>query len=1198
MKIKRLNIFGFKSFVDKTSFTFPRGITSVVGPNGCGKSNIVDAIRWVLGEQGAKSLRGKAMDDVIFNGSERRRPTGMAEVILTFSNEDGLAPPGYEQHAEISIKRRLYRSGESEYYINNALCRLKDIVELFMDTGIGSRAYSIVEQGYVDWLINSKPEDRRSLIEEVAGVHKYKARKNAALRKLEATEQNLLRVKDIIVEVKRQMNSLKYQARKAKNYKTIKDKIKDIECFLWAEEYNALKIKRESVEEEIENLKCMEMETSTNLSNKEDVHERIKLASFKKDDELRSARERLMKAEGALKEVETDMEVSQAKIDNFQRELSNLKRDIEYLNGSKERLEEERLSLREAKNSLSKDIEERERELHKKEELLNVLLTRLSPEQAVLKEKKQSIIDVITELTSRKNNISYLETAKGDLKRRLEKNQRDGEDIKRLLSVNNGCLRKLSEQLVEFKKKGEGFKKVLKEGLMNLEEIKEAYLKKDKELNTLKDEFNKRASRLDSLKELDRTLEGFDSAVKSIMERGDSEEGKERGIHGVVADIIEPQPRYERAVEAVLGERLQYMIVEGQREGLEAVQYLKTVESGRGGFIPVKVREKEVKKTAPKPLHPKVENHLLDCVKVRDGYTSIANHLLRDVVVVEDIHSAIDVWGGNGFDKTFVTLEGDIIDCWGVLLGGSLDNGKGSGILKRRREIKELSSVVEKLTQRQHRLEAECCELSNRLSDKELEIEKLKEENHEREKEEIAWEKEYNRLEGENAHLESRQEILDLEREEFLNDLDDLSARLKQSITEKAEIEIRKTSDEGSLNLLEEKVKHITEEIDSSNSIVTELRVDLASWKEKREALYNASLKADEQFEDIERRLVSIRRRCIVSEEDKKRLTSHIEALKGVIEKVLRDKDILRMEMIKREEEYKGIIEEIKGMEDGIAVERRKLSGLDKEASNLQLTFKELEMNLKHLKEKVSERYQENIDAYIPLEGERFSKEEARDRLVELQKRVESFGEVNLAATEELIELENRHNFLSSQQDDLSMSIEGIHKAIGKINRITRKRFKDAFDTINEKFREVYARFFEGGKAELKLTDESDLLESGVDIVAQPLGKKLQSITLLSGGEKALTALSLIFSVFLIKPSPFCLLDEADAPLDDANILRFNNMIKGLSKDSQFVLITHNKKTMEIADTLFGVTMEESGVSKLLSVNVVEQERNREIVFS
>jgi chromosome segregation protein len=872
-------------------------------------------------------------------------------------------------------------------------------------------------------------------------------------------------------------------------------------------------------------------------------------------------------------------------------ERTNLEREIKESKEQGEQLNKENAHLKETLASITQDIENKKGELKHKEDALNSLLAKLLPKESFLDEKKKSLINIVTDLTTQKNTVSYLSQGVEALKKKIAVNQKEKEKNRSLGTDVQTNIQEVSHNIDELREKRELFKAKLKEELHTIEQIKKEFLEKEKAFHRSKEQYTRKSSKLHSLIELDKNMGDFCEAMKSILERGETGKDIRNGIHGFVADIIETLPQYEKAVEAVLGEKLQYVITEKQEQGVEAIQYLKSENTGRGGFIPLKLREVEEGQN-DNPLPTNAKAPLLDCVTIKKGYEQVIKHFLRDVILMDDIDSAVKIWEKNGIAQTIVTLDGDIIDPSGALTGGS-HCGKDSGVLKRKREIKELQHTVKNLKEEEERAEEVVLRLSQNKLDAEKEFEIVREESHKLEIEELAQENDYKRLEKEHSVLKSQQELLNLEGDEFLHDLEEISSKLKATVEEKEALESKLLQGEKSLDLLEKHIKALREEKEFLFKELTDLKVVLASLREKSESLQNASCKARNNMTEIEKRLSLARERMIKYVEEEDQLLADIETLKGNLESALNEKDKSRAEKIKKEEDYQVFLVEIKTLDEEIGQRRSELSTYQKSITESQLTLKEFELKLMHLQEKVRDKYTTELESCTSLNQEEdLPKDEVKEKLELLQRKIIALGEVNLAATEELEQLEERYNFLTSQQSDLNNSIEGLHKAINKINRVTIKRFKEAYETINSKFQEVYSRLFEGGMAELRLTDESNLLECGIDIVAQPQGKKLQNVTLLSGGEKALTALSLIFSIFLIKPSPFCILDEADAPLDDANILRFNKMVTELAKKSQFILITHNKKTMEIAESLFGITMGESGISTLLSVKINDTDSN------
>lgn len=1184
MKIKKITIHGFKSFVDKVTLNLSNGTSGIIGPNGCGKSNIVDAIRWVLGEQNARHLRGKNMEDIIFNGSEARKPLGMAEVVLTFSNEDGLAGPNFASFSEIEITRRLYRSGESEYCINKVQCRLRDIVDLFTDTGIGTRAYSIIEQGQVGWLVSAKPEERRIIFEEAAGINKYKHKKEAALRRLAATKENLTRVSDIISEVKRQLNSLNRQAKKAERYKALKDDLRSIDLYLTSLEYNRLKGSLASTAKRLEGLKDEELSLAASSASRETLIEEIKTDFLNAENDYKAIRERVFKLEKAIQGQEQASTLARVRVEELKRGEERLNREIEELKGSKAAAAGEIEGIAASIEEVSSFIETESAKLAENSALLETAVRELRAKEAELAAERTETLKTSTRINDIRHSIQSQIKDEENLRVREAKAASVRKEAAEALAGKEEPLGRLRERLEDVSAKKQAAEVDLasiRERLSTLEKDKTAA---SEELKAARGEHSRAAARLSTLEEMERNHENLQGGAKSIMRM----EGK-TGVHGLIADVIETNPGYEKAVEAVLGDRLQYVVVESHRNGVEAIEYLKKNSAGRGSFVPLK----EARAGSPVPVeagglgHPGIKE-LISEVKVKEGYHSIINYLLGDTLIVDCLESGLELWNGGAY-STLVTLEGEIIDPLGAITGGTASSA-GSGILQRRGEIKATRELAAVLEARVAGLEESLGVIETEIRATEALIEEKREALHALDIERVNAQSETKRIEDETSRLRAAEAEAGREIEETGKRLAAIAIKKTGMLKEREELELGMTEREERASVLAAAITGLASGKEGLQSVVTEIRVALAQSKERFESLKKRAAEKTGLIENTERRIAA-RLREIESgrgeAEVKERESGDIKAmLEGLLEEVA----LVKKEEVSRKELLEGLTTRIKEVEGELKGLKTKYSELQELKGELSIEIKEMELGVDNLKEKVAERYGADIDVFEPEttvipEGDAPPDIEALDaKRTDLRGKIAALGEVSLSALEEFAELDQRHNFLLEQQADLTKSCDGLHAAISRINRTTREKFKSTFEEINNKFRENFPRFFNGGKAELRLTEDSDILDAGVEIVAQPPGKKLQNITLLSGGEKALTATSLIFSIFLIKPSPFCLLDEVDAPLDDANIDRFNLFVKDMSQLSQFILITHNKKTMEMADALYGITMEEPGVSKVISV--------------
>ena len=1181
MKLKSLEVIGFKSFVDRLHLSFPEGITTIVGPNGCGKSNVVDAVLWAIGERSAKHLRGRLMEDVIFNGTDGRKPLGMAEVGLTFSNEDGLAPEAYGQYSEITVTRRLYRSGESEYLINKVPCRLRDITDLFLDTGIGVNGYSIVEQGRVEHLINANPQDRRFLIEEAAGIAKYKERKRLALMKMEATQQNLLRIQDIIAEVKRQIVTLERQVKRAEEYKAIRKEVKEIEIRFALQEYAELSEKGEAARGYLKALRDRELEISTQSAKKEALIESMRLSGMEEEEKLRSLQQEVFELGRKIQRTENEIEF-------FHREEGGLqKQENQFIEEIRESLRAWRGTRRERwrTEQSKKELEEGSRE---NEEILKELETLFndfrSTHQELLEEleaEKVELIDTLTQLTSLKNRLTHLEERKEDLQKRIRSNLKESEEVRtRLAQLEEAFSEKIKERELNLSIQSVyQEEKVRWEG--ELEGLKEIFHQRQTERSVLEETLRQDRSRYLSLKELQENYEGYEKGVRSILLRKREEQERWKGILGAVADILEPDPKYEIPLEAVLGQRLQYLIVAGETEAMGAISFLKRESLGRGSFVPVGVKGNQAQPLYAEEGRPVP---LLQFVNVKEGFAPIAEFLIGDVGVVEHLEGALHWIKKEGGFGTLVTLEGEVVERSGVVSGGSLD--QGLGLLERRREIKDLELRVKEAEEECRKAYEEEERLQKVIHEKGVQLEGRRKEIQEKEIELLHQERDLEGLKKELSQFHQRMEVIQFEQKQLEEENQDLEKEKREVSAQMEREEAKKKDGEGKVQLLKKKVEEVGEGTEDLGGTITEKKVFLASVEERKRGLegqiQNLSETQRSLREQISKKVKGVRECRVERVSLRKKIQQYERELKESLEKYRVNEGALSTQR----EKVETLSNEWKEVEASSKYLRRELEDVRHKIHAEEILASEVQLKLSHLQESIKERYGTTLSTSIGASPAEFLKEEMSKRLAELKSALEGFGEVNLMAIEEYQELKQRYDFLSEQQADLHQALDSLKKAILRINRTTTRRFLEAFHLVNEKFKEVFMRLFKGGQASLILLDEQDPATTGIDIIAQPPGKKLQDIDLLSGGEKALVATALLFGLFMIKPTPFCLLDEMDAPLDDANINRFIELVKEFSKTSQFVIITHNKNTMEASNTLYGITMETPGVSKVVSVRL------------
>jgi chromosome segregation protein len=1184
MKIKRVDVCGFKSFSEKITLGFPPGVTALVGPNGCGKSNIVDAIRWALGEQSYKQLRGKCMEDVIFNGSESTKPVGMAEVILTFSNENGHPIVDYLDFTEISVGRRLFRSGESEYFINKVPCRLKDITDLFLGTGVGHRAYSIVEQGKMDFVLNAKPEERRILIEEAAGITKYKERKAAALRKMEATQQNLLRLSDVIGEIKRQMNSLNRQAKRAERYKAYREEMRALELGQAAQTCRKLESQRKEMQASLQALQDAEIKATSEIKEVEALSERIKVNLLDLERDLTAHQERHSEIEGAIQKHETQVELAVREQDNLQKQALRAQEEIGKLTQQKEENERETQRYEGDRRDLDERIASQTAFLTGKEKILLEAKGKNAAAEQALSQEKNTLVDLLTHRAHLKNVVIDLKRRSEELARSQGKIAKEREEAELKVRETRALMAHLSQRLADLRNSRRQVEEERDRKTAEGKELKRSLSDLQESLAAFREPLNLKSSRLSSLLELQRNFEGYQEGVRAILLKRLAQGPSQNGIYGLVEDIIETEPKYECVVESVLGERLQYIIVQSHQESLEAIDYLKVQRSGRSSFIPLQVKESPVSAPACPPQDGVIP--LLDVVKVKDGFAHLASYLFGDVWVVSDLRQAIDLWNRDSFWKTLVTLDGEVLHPSGVLTGGSKEQ-VGSGTFHRKREIRDLTQSTEALRQEVASLEGSQEQLSSNIKNLEASLDGLAQALHREDLQILREEKELEQHQVELQRWMQKIETLQFEESQLSEEQLELKERARENEAAIEACDLLKDEKEKALRRREEDLQTWKTQIEGLVAETTEVKVLLGALEEKRQSLEQNLERARRSSQETES-LFSLRREefqeCIrlsgVAQEHQREAEAELHHL-------LSEHQDLQSHLERKKEALLREREKLEKAESDGRERREALQALTEQKSALSMKLMELDLNLKHILSNVEERHRISPESLLAREDERdYFSPEMEARLGELKSLIESMGEVNLMAIQEYEESKNRLEFLTEQEADLVQSLEALDQAIKKINRTSRKRFAATFEAVNQKFKETFTDLFNGGRAELVLVDESNLLETGVEIIAQPPGKKLQNVHLLSGGEKALTAVALIFALFFINPSPFCLLDEVDAPLDDANIGRFNKMIRQLAEKYQIIIVTHNKRTMELADTLFGITMEEPGISKLISVKL------------
>ncbi len=1188
MRLTKLEMHGFKSFFHQTTLSFSPGISAVVGPNGCGKSNIADAIRWVMGEQSPSKLRGKSMEDIIFAGTAGARSMGYAEVNLSVARTNGPFPAPFHHYNELTITRRLYRSGESEYLINKAPCRLKDIVNLFMDTGLGARGYAIIEQGSIGRIIDSGPEERRAWIEGAAGIVKFKAQRQAAMRKLESTSHNLERVADILAEVERQARSLNLQAKKAQRYRDYTERIRVLELALAALRYEELTRelnKREAAAKAIGDRRELLLNKETAVSAALEA-DRLRLAeqerrlADKREQRVRlgSRVQALEQQQGFLKEkgeaLKARQERDKIRMAEENSRLDELAKEREGLEGLARDLESELAAGRAERNELDARLDEARELAGAKTKTVSRLKDRLI-------DLASSRARAHNALISAEERLGGLNARRRRLAEQAEQAEKEREELSAALEHNRARLEEVTSQITELTGQRDELENLRGEAE---EDLLEAQTRRDETAQ----EIRELSGRLAGLTALEEAHEGLDKGVKTLLtDKGLIERLGGRPFLGLVADGVRVGQDLEAAVEAALASAVQHLVAQGRDEILAALESLKSSGRGRAGLISPALLSPAAE---PRPA-PEGARLLAEAIEFTGPTGQAARAIIGDALVTDDLDAALAVWQADGRRRSVVTLAGEIISPPGVIVGGRKSDSDASLLARQRtiRELKERLKELEAVRAEQDRAVAKVAEQRNLFGEQ---IVDLTARLRKAEAEQVEAEKE-------SAGLTIRLKELDRLRQVLTAEADSLTAeeeRLEATKAEQAELAARAEAEQKEL---ERELTEAEAEAEAAGSRAAELREELTGVKVRLSRLNSQKEQLKSAVERIEGDLARTRER--------------IESLAADLAAAAQERDELDRAGISAEEELKLLTRQVREQEAEIGREQERLSilqeelgergdelkslrdqvrGVEEEARQAELALSQTRFNLEHLTEDIAQRYQidlaESFNQHIDRE---LDQPAAKEELDDLKSKVQRMGAVNPTAVEEYQALIERKEFLEGQVADLTASMNDLKAAIRKINKTTLERFSETFKAVAAKMEELGPILFgEGAKAQLILTDPDNPLESGVDIKIQPPGKRLTNMGLLSGGEKALAAATLLFAIFLIKPSPFCLLDEVDAPLDEQNVERFNRLVKEIGRHSQILMITHNRRTMESVDTLYGVTMPEPGVSRMVSVRLDSKE--------
>ena len=1179
MHLKRIELQGFKSFADKTVLEFLPGITTVIGPNGSGKSNISDAIRWVLGEQSMKSLRGSKTEDVIFAGTQNRKSLGFTEVSMVIDNSDQKLPIEY---MEVTITRKLYRNGESGYFINKTPCRLKDVLELFMDTGIGKDGYSIIGQGKIDEILSNKSEERRHIFEEAAGIVKYRVRKVESEKKLEQAKLNLLRINDIISEIETNIEPTKLQAEKAKEFLRLRDELKSIEIGLFIYNINDYKKKIEEILNDQEVFNTQLVRESERLSNMQELKEELKENIDKITNQIEQMQNLGFENEKKKEQINSSININLEKISNNKANYERLEKEISENDEKLVMLEDEKNQKQVKKTNLTENREKFAKELEEKETELKVLTDKMSEKELEIEEKKKKIEDNTDERYEMTNTISTLvaNVENSNARKKAIKSEIE-QDISELDS-SRLIKSEISQKFTEIETK----RNKIKEDLNSIDEkrkLADTKLKEyDIKINQYESEMRIKDSRLKFLIETEKEKEGYIRSVKAILKDCDKDVSLKKGVHGVIANLIEVPKEYETAIEMCLGQTMQNIVTDTEEDAKKLVNHLRKFNLGRASFLPItSVRGKKLEKI-------KAERGVIgiasDLVKFDKKYEQIILSLLGRTLIVDGMDNAINIARKNSYGFKIVTLEGDVLNPSGAISGGSVST-KTVNILGRSREIEALKKEISSLEKKINNLKKEKEEYQDSIEDTLEEVAAL---DNELKDIEIVYATEKQKvvsIEETVAKAEARLEKLRQE-EKTIDEQLEINKKTQEELKEK----IKAFDDEN--EILSNEVKQFAEAnkdtqkyADDLNFDITNLKISVSSFDESKASIDEIMERINQDIENIKKSSdnKNIQKAEILTE------NSNLEnlniELKNKIDELVKEvtNSGTKVEELKEDRITKNA--KLEETEQNLVDQMEKIDGLKEQINKGDVKKSKLETELEQIVAKMWEEYE--ITPNDPGEyTEPKNVSEVQKQVNSLREQMKALGSVNIDAIEEYKKLKERYDFMSEQRLDLETTMAKLRNVISDMTEVMKKQFAERFTIINRNFSEVFKELFGGGKAELKLTDEDNILESGIEIEVQPPGKKLQNMMLLSGGERAFTAIALLFAILKINPAPFCVLDEIEAALDDVNVYRFAEYLKKFSADVQFLVITHRKGTMEAANTVYGITMEENGISKLLSLDL------------
>ncbi len=1184
MYLKKLELQGFKSFADKTVLEFMPGITTVIGPNGSGKSNISDAIRWVLGEQSMKSLRGSKTEDVIFAGTQSRKSVGFAEVSMVMDNTDQKLPIEYN---EVTITRKLYRSGESGYFINKTPCRLKDVLELFMDTGIGKDGYSIIGQGKIDEILSNKSDERRHIFEEAAGIVKYRVRKAESEKKLEQAKLNLLRINDIISEIETSIEPTRVQAEKAKQFLKLRDELKSIEIGLFIYNINDYKKRIEEVinEEDIYNTQLVR--ENERLSNIQETKEKLRASLDNITEQIEKMQNLGFENDKKKEQIKADINLNLEKINNNNSNFERLEKEIIENDERLKILEEEKDQKNSKKINLTENKEKFAKELEEKEASLKELTDKMSSKELEMETKKKKVEDNTDEKYEISNTISTLVANVENSKARKKVIEEEINSNISELDSSRMTKSEISQKFAEIEAKREKIKNNLNEIESKRNEADSKLKDYDLKINQAESEMRMKDSRLKFLIETEKEKEGYIRSVKAILQDCEKDSSLKKGVHGVIANLVSVPKEYEVAIEMCLGQTMQNIVTDTEEDAKKLVNHLRKFNLGRASFLPISsVKGKKLDRI-------KTEKGVIgiasDLVKFDKKYEQIILSLLGRTLIVDNMDNAIAIARKNSYGFRIVTLEGDVLNPSGAISGGSVST-KTVNILGRSREIEDLKKYIAKLQEKIAILKKEKEDYESSIEDLLEEVTAL---DNELKDIEIVYATEKQKvisIEEAVSKVEKRLEKL-REEDKSIDEQLNINKETQKDLNDKiAELDEENNSLNKEIEEFASNNKETQSLVDDLNFDITNLKISVSSFDESEASIDEIVERINKDIENINISTANKQDQKEKIIEDNKKLELTNEELNTQIENLIKEVSNSgnKVEELKNDRIAKNA--KLEETEENFTDQMEKIDGLKEQINKADIKKSKYEVELEQIISKMWEEYE--ITPNDPGEyQEPKNVAEVQKQVNELRSQMKEIGSVNIDSIEEYKKLKERYDFMNEQRLDLETTMAKLRNVISDMTSVMKKQFEERFKIINKNFSEVFIELFGGGRAELKLTDEENILESGIEIEVQPPGKKLQNMMLLSGGERAFTAIALLFAILKINPAPFCVLDEIEAALDDVNVYRFAEYLKKFAQNSQFLVITHRKGTMEAANTVYGITMQENGISKLLSLDLKEQRK-------